>query len=349
MAITETATGKDSIAITATATGEGSIGLHAKGDAVGVRGDGKSWHGVVGFSEGGFGVYGEGLTGGSGVVGKSKGWHAVAGFSESTNGGFGVYGEAVGTGVAGVSKTWIGVYGESAGTENGPAGVWGEHKGAGVGVKAVSKDGAGLAAYSTGNEAIHAVTQSPGTAAIAAYNRNPAGTGAAIFAKKEGTQGHAGFFDGDVWVSRKLSVGIDIVLANADCAEDFNIGNEVTVEPGTVMVIGEGDALFPCQDAYDKRAAGVVSGAGDYKPGIVLDKQQSAKNRQPIALLGKVYCKADAQYGAIEVGDMLTTSPNSGHAMKADDPQKAFGAVIGKALKPLRDGAGLIPILICLQ
>ena len=74
MAINETSDGQNSIAITATATGEGSIGMHSKGDAVGIRGDGKTWHGVVGFSEGGFGVYGEGLNGGSGVVGKSTGW-----------------------------------------------------------------------------------------------------------------------------------------------------------------------------------------------------------------------------------------------------------------------------------
>jgi hypothetical protein len=99
----------------------------------------------------------------------------------------------------------------------------------------------------------------------------------------------------------------------------------------------------------DKRVAGVISGGGDYKPGIVLDKQKSEGNRQPIALLGKVYCKVDAQYGAIEVGDLLTTSPTPGHAMKADDPLKAFGAVIGKALHPLEGGQSLIPILIALQ
>jgi len=35
--------------------------------------------------------------------------------------------------------------------------------------------------------------------------------------------------------------------------------------------------------------------------------------------------------------------------MKADDPAKAFGAVIGKALRPLPEGHSLIPILIALQ
>ena len=43
------------------------------------------------------------------------------------------------------------------------------------------------------------------------------------------------------------------------------------------------------------------------------------------------------------------TSDTRGHAMKAADPVKAFGSVIGKALRALRDGQGLIPILIALQ
>ena len=110
----------------------------------------------------------------------------------------------------------------------------------------------------------------------------------------------------------------------------------------------EGNLRESCQP-YDKRVAGVISGAGDYKPGIVLDKRQSTSNRQPIALMGKVFCKVDAQYGAIEVGDLLTSSPTPGHAMKTSDPLKAFGAVIGKALRAFADGQGLIPILIALQ
>jgi hypothetical protein len=84
---------------------------------------------------------------------------------------------------------------------------------------------------------------------------------------------------------------------------------------------------------------------GFYKPGLILDKQESSNNRMPIALMGKV----DAQYGAIEVGDLLTTSSTPGHAIKTCDPLKAFGAVIGKALRPLTEGQRLIPILIALQ
>jgi hypothetical protein len=115
------------------------------------------------------------------------------------------------------------------------------------------------------------------------------------------------------------------------------------------MVITEEGIVERSQRAYDRRVAGVISGAGTYKSAIVLDKQDSRANRVPIALVGKTYCKADAQHGPIELGDMLTTSPTAGHAMKAGDLHKAFGAVIGKALRPLEAGQGLIPILIALQ
>ena len=91
----------------------------------------------------------------------------------------------------------------------------------------------------------------------------------------------------------------DIRLLNADCAEEFDMCETEQVEPGTVMVLGEEGKLEQSQNAYDKRVAGVVSGAGDYKPGIVLDKQESSHTRKPIALLGKVFCKVDAKH---EVG-----------------------------------------------
>jgi hypothetical protein len=141
----------------------------------------------------------------------------------------------------------------------------------------------------------------------------------------------------------------DIVLQNADCAEEFAVKDLEVIEPGTVMVLGEEGSLCQSTEAYDKKVAGVVSGAGDLKPGLILDKQPESTNRMPIALMGKVYCKVDAQYTPVEVGDLLTTSPTPGHAMKATDPLKAFGTIIGKALRPLAAGKGLIPILVALQ
>jgi len=65
--------------------------------------------------------------------------------------------------------------------------------------------------------------------------------------------------------------------------------------------------------------------------------------------MGKVYCKVDASDVAVAIGDLLTTSSTPGHAMKAADQRRAFGAVIGKALQPCIGVRGLIPILVTLQ
>jgi hypothetical protein len=118
------------------------------------------------------------------------------------------------------------------------------------------------------------------------------------------------------------------------------------------MVLGPEGVLSPSSSPYDRRVAGVVSGAGSYRPGITFDsagKGESAHPRLPIGLLGKVFCKVDAAYGPIEIGDLLTTSPTPGHAMRASDHLQAFGAVLGKALRPYHAGQGLVPILISLQ
>jgi hypothetical protein len=100
---------------------------------------------------------------------------------------------------------------------------------------------------------------------------------------------------------------------------------------------------------YDRRVVGIISGAGNYNPGIVLNSREDQRNSLPLALTGRVYCKVDATIGAIGVGDLLTSSTTPGHAMRADDPNRAFGAVIGKALRPLASGRGLVPVLVALQ
>jgi hypothetical protein len=96
--------------------------------------------------------------------------------------------------------------------------------------------------------------------------------------------------------------------------------------------------------------AGVVSGAGGSGPGITLGKRaESDHKRCNLALTGTTYCNVDASIAPIEVGDLLTTSDCRGHAMKVADPSRAFGAIIGKSMGVLRQGRGLIPILISLQ
>jgi hypothetical protein len=141
----------------------------------------------------------------------------------------------------------------------------------------------------------------------------------------------------------------DIVFRNADCAEDFEVSASEPVEAGTVMTLNDIGQLEQGKQPYDKRVAGVVSGAGDLKPGLVLGRQPGRTDLVPLALMGRVNCKVDANYDSIEVGDLLTTSATPGRAMKASDPARSFGAVIGKALRPLKAGTGMVPILVALQ
>ena len=168
----------------------------------------------------------------------------------------------------------------------------------------------------------------------------------------------AGFFEGAVKVTGELYMqgnirlpqGCDIILEGAaDCAEHFDMASEKDVPPGTVLVIGKEGELEASLEPYDRRVAGVVSGAGDFRPGILLDQRPATRRRQPIALIGKVFCKVDADLAPIEVGDLLTTSSTPGHAMKAEDQSRAFGALLGKALRALPAGQGLIPVLVALQ
>jgi hypothetical protein len=150
-------------------------------------------------------------------------------------------------------------------------------------------------------------------------------------------------------VAGDVTVTGDVILTGADCAEQFDASGPELPEPGAVVVIDENGNLRLSQDPYDKKVAGVVSGAGEYRHALVLDKRESEEGRIPVALVGKVYCKVDADYAPVEVGDLLTTSRTPGHAMKAMDAARVFGSVIGKALRPLAGGKGLIPILIALQ
>jgi hypothetical protein len=141
----------------------------------------------------------------------------------------------------------------------------------------------------------------------------------------------------------------DILLLGEDCAEEFDVAEGSAAEPGMVMVLDAEGALRPGKQVYDRRVAGVISGAGDLRPALRLGSQLERAGHMPLALTGKVFCRVDADLGPVEVGDLPTTSSTQGHAMKASDSAKAFGAVLGKALAPLKSGRGLIPILVALQ
>jgi hypothetical protein len=121
------------------------------------------------------------------------------------------------------------------------------------------------------------------------------------------------------------------------------------IEPGTVVVIDDEGTVSASRHAYDRRVVGIVSGAGHYRPGLVLDHRPDGRNRLPVAVFGKVFCRVDASEDPITAGDLLCSSEVRGRARRGGDAGRAFGAVIGKALGSLAAGAGLIPVLVALQ
>jgi hypothetical protein len=85
--------------------------------------------------------------------------------------------------------------------------------------------------------------------------------------------------------------------------------------------------------------------------GIVVAPQAGtalARGEALVALSGSVFpCRVDATFGAIHAGDLLTTSPNSGRAMRAIDA--APGTIVGKALADFEQGEGTIEVLVMLR
>jgi hypothetical protein len=69
----------------------------------------------------------------------------------------------------------------------------------------------------------------------------------------------------------------------------------------------------------------------------------------PVAIVGIVPAKVSAENGPVGVGDLLTTSRTAGHAMRCEDEVRCVGAIVGKALEPLADGAGVIRVLVMLR
>ncbi len=183
------------------------------------------------------------------------------------------------------------------------------------------------------------------------------GFGAGVLGHSDSPAGYGGYFEHGssngvaLYVQGKAQVKVLQILGGSDLAEGFDVNGEV--RPGMVVSIDPCDTgkLAASTQAYDKRVAGVVSGAGGVNVGMVMGQAGSvADGKHPVALSGRVYCWAVGGADGVEPGDLLTTSAVAGHAMKATDGDAAHGATIGKAMSSLKPGeTGLVLVLVNLQ
>lgn len=139
------------------------------------------------------------------------------------------------------------------------------------------------------------------------------------------------------------------ITGGADLAEPFNTDSQLP--PGSLVAIDDAHPgrLIASTRAYDRRIAGVVSGANNIRPGVTLEQFDPKQAKQQVALTGRVYALADTSNGPIHAGDLLTSSGVPTHAMRATDLRRAQGAIIGKAMSPLRFGTGFVLVLVSLQ
>jgi hypothetical protein len=294
-------------------TGDGVDAISSSGH--GINALSTSGRGVNAVSKNGTGVFGT-STSGDGVAGASTSAPGVAGTSTSNDG------------VAGVSGTGYGVVGA---TTSGAAGVIG--RGAHNGVLGTSSHVSGGGT----NAAVLAINTSTGDIFIGENNivrvARINGSGKAFFNGGEQTGG------ADYAESMQASVNTKTLTPGDVLAIDPRHGNEVRLS-----------------DSPDSQ---LVAGVYSTKPSVLAignhNIDDSLAGNVPVAMLGVVPTKVSAENGAVKPGDLLTTARTPGYAMKAKSVIVSgvtlypTGAILGKALQPLRGGRGVIGVLVTLR
>ncbi|MHC5109222.1 MAG: hypothetical protein ACYTHJ_05025 [Planctomycetota bacterium] len=289
-------------------------------------------------------IYARNSGGGSAVYASSNGSGGVAAYC-SLDGGYGVKGTASSSGSS--SSTRGGWFVAT----NGTAGIGVEAEGKAYGVKATSSNTSGIAIRgdATGAESYGLYGTSPWVGVYGSSAHDAGRFTGRLRVRKYGTTDTIFLVDND----GMTKVDVLQILGGADLSEQFDVNeDEGEVKPGMVVSIDPDNAgeLMVSRAAYDRKVAGIVSGAGGIKTGMVMGQDGTvADGDHPVALTGRVYVWADASQAAIEPGDLLTTSDTPGHAMKATDYQRAHGATLGKAMTSLPAGRGLVLVLVSLQ
>ena len=310
----------------------GGYGLRgiANGGGIAVYGEGfilSNAIGVKGSSWANDGVVGETSAGGkSGVYGKSTSGHGVTGFSQGTYHS-GVYGQS--SNQEGLGGTFVNTHPSGVALEVlGKMNLYGPINNDWLEVKGNNGQRAYIGADS--NNDIEVGSLNGAFSLISFYNR-----------------GSNQFMD----IRARNATVNTLTINGADLAEPFVMKDDLEHPAGSVMVISDErpGELDLASEAYDKRVAGVISGAQGINTAIRLSQEGVNDQGQPVALTGRVYVRADATNGAIKPGDLLTTSANAGHAMKVTDHTRSQGAILGKAMSTLDEGTGFVLVLVTLQ
>ncbi len=211
-------------------------------------------------------------------------------------------------------------------------------------IEATASTGNTIAGETSGGYGI--VGQSTGSGWGGLFQYGTDGNNAAYL----GGNGTAAAFYGPVNVNGQATVSVLEITGGSDLSEPFAMSSQRIPEGSVVIIDSEHQGELALSDTeYDTRVAGVVSGANGIKPGISMRQDSALPGGQNVALSGRVYALADARYGAIHPGDLLTASNTPGRCMKVADHRRAEGAILGKAMSKLEQGPGMVLMLVSLQ
>ena len=337
----------DNEGLCARATSDIGWGVHGTGADTGVRGDATIGYGVSGSGQLG-GVFGTSTSWGPGVEGRNANGTGVLGVSTSGDGvvgnsvsGVAVYGNT-GSGLAAVmGEGPKGVYGKSSAA--GGEGVIGEGLGQLTeGVLGSSAYAHGVGGYSSGTNAglaIGVYGQTNATWGLATNQRVYAGGGCT---------GCTVAFVGQNGDDSPLEVGDMVVISGI--APPLQ-GQQTPVLQVRRATVTGGGALGVVQ------ARAMVTATKT--PVLGSDSDQTTTTEMPglapgnvapgdylfVVVQGLVQVQADADLGAIAVGDALGPGATAGLAQKLSQDTTA-APLLGRALEPLARGTGLIWVLV---
>jgi hypothetical protein len=336
------------VAILACANGTGIKGVlgqsSGSGIQIGVQGSSNTVTCPVAGSTGVAGCSGIGNN--VGILEPSSSQVGVRGISD---GGVGVSGGSnAGRAVEGIARTGIGVYGTG-----GSIGVIGDSSARGV-IGTLGKTSC------AGSYAVGGCVPSS-SSADGVYGRT--GTGAAV---RAATEGGGSLFVGEYPVgthqaridaSGKGYFNGGTQTGGADYAESIRASDRASLRPGDVLAIdpAHGYAVAVSRRPYSRLVAGVYS----TKPAVLAVGRHSVDDsltgEVPVAMVGVVPTKVSAENGPVRAGNLLVTARTPGYAMRAKPlvvrgvAIYPTGAILGKALEPLRAGKGTIRVLVMLR
>jgi|GEM_PF-2289630 len=299
---------------------------------------------------------------------------ASAGYFDAQGGGYAIYATADGTAVSarcdGVGNAYYGTSNVTGGARFTCSGVDGYGvMGQAYASSGLDTVGGWFESSSSNGKGVYAYVDGDYGTAVKAIAEGGEGVGLHAEAPWNGVVAKGGLnaakFYGDVRVyeygtSNQIfrvndstgvtSVDVLQITGGSDLAEPFDVSEQA--EPGTVVEIDPDNPgkLRIARGAYNRRVAGVISGANGVNVGMMLADLPGSVNSMPIALSGRVWVRCDASVKAVEPGDLLTTAELAGHAMPVMDHGRAHGAVIGKAMSTLAQGeTGMVLVLVNLQ